>query len=321
MRVKQADDKTSDIQALQNLLSHTQASAHTKRSIEQEIRFMKSGIKGESEAAYEIDFHYEKSKNWAVVHDIRIEHKGRVAQIDHIIINRFLEMWVCESKRFGEGIAVNEHGECAAFYAGKPYGIPSPFEQNRKHIAVLKSLFDDGAIDLPKRLGFSIKPAINSLIVVSKNARISRPKAKIAGVDDILKADQIHTHIQRSFDDDNNILLMAKIVSTETLKDFAIQLAGVHAPLRFDWHAKFGLSKQVAALPKLETKAEQPTNQASQQKPLNEVDSEAQKKSKLECVSCGAIAPYNVARFCWLNKNKFGGNVYCMDCQKSVQTD
>jgi hypothetical protein len=25
-----------------------------------------------------------------------------------------------------------------------------------------------------------------------------------------------------------------------------------------------------------------------------------------------------VARFCWFNKPRFGGLVYCMDCQKKV---
>jgi len=25
-----------------------------------------------------------------------------------------------------------------------------------------------------------------------------------------------------------------------------------------------------------------------------------------------------VARFCWFNKAKFGGNIYCMNCQKSI---
>lgn len=34
-----------------------------------------------------------------------------------------MEIYVCESKRFGEGIAINEHGEFAAFYQGKAYGI------------------------------------------------------------------------------------------------------------------------------------------------------------------------------------------------------
>ena len=41
-------------------------------------------------------------------------------------------------------------------------------------------------------------------------------------------------------------------------------------------------------------------------------------KQKLVCHSCGTAVGYNVAKFCWFNKPKFGGNIYCMDCQKIV---
>ncbi len=61
-------------------------------------------------AAYEIDFHHKASRNWAVIHDLRLEYRGRVAQIDHLLINRWLEFWVCESKHFSEGVAINEQG-------------------------------------------------------------------------------------------------------------------------------------------------------------------------------------------------------------------
>jgi hypothetical protein len=67
----------------------------------------------------------------------RIECDGRVAQIDHLLINRVLEFYVCESKRFGEGIAINDQGEFTAFYNGRACGVPSPLGQNRRHIAVL----------------------------------------------------------------------------------------------------------------------------------------------------------------------------------------
>ncbi|MCE9569956.1 MAG: NERD domain-containing protein [Rhodocyclales bacterium] len=313
MLIKSADNKTKDIETLQGLLTHPAANADAKRKIEQEIKFIQSGAKGERDAAYEIDFHYGPSKNWAVVHDLRIEHGGRVAQIDHILVNRFLDVWVCESKRFGEGIAINEHGECSAFFNGKPYGLPSPFEQNRKHCAVLKAMFDDGVVELPKRLGFSIKPDIKSLVLVSKNARITRPKAKTEGMDDILKADQIKARIEKEFDNDNNILTAAKIVGSDTLKDFAARLAAMHVPASFDWHAKFGLPKQTATPARPADKATAPAPAVA-----DKAAEESKKKSKLACSSCGETVAYNVAKFCWFNKAKFEGNVYCMDCQKKL---
>lgn len=135
---------------------------------------MRAGAKGEAEAAYEIDFHHRASTRWAVIHDLRLEHKGRVAQIDHLLISRSLDIWVCESKHFAEGVAVNEQGEFIAFYAGRAVGVPSPFEQNRKHIALLREVLDSERVNLPKRLGLAIKPSLESVVLVSKNARIGQ---------------------------------------------------------------------------------------------------------------------------------------------------
>ena len=312
MLIKKSDDKTKDIETLRSLLAHPAASAETKKRIETEIRNIASGIKGEQDAAYEIDFHYGQSKNWAIIHDLRLEHKGRVAQIDHLLINRFLDFWVCESKRFSEGIAINDQGECAMFWNSKPQGIGSPHEQNAKHIAVIKAACDDGTIQLPKRLGFSIKPSFNGLVVVSKNARITRPKAKGWWDDGIAKADQVKAKIEKSFDNDNNPLVMAKLISSETLQDFARSLLCLHERASFDWHGKFGLPKDISAPSRIERPATPAT-------PLAATTSTAEpKKSKLACVSCGTVVEMKVARFCWFNKAKFGGNIYCMDCQKTA---
>ena len=108
MVIKPADSRNGDLETLQSLLQHPDATADRKRKIEQEIRTLQSGLKGEREAAYEINFHYGPSRNWAIIHDLRIEHDGRAAQIDHLLINRVLEVYVCESKRFAEGIAITD---------------------------------------------------------------------------------------------------------------------------------------------------------------------------------------------------------------------
>ena len=126
MIIKQAEDRNRDIEELTSLLALPDIDGATKNKITREIKNTQSGIKGEAEAAYQMNFHFSDSKRWMVIHDLRLEHKGNVAQIDHLILNRFLEIYVCESKRFAEGIAINEHGEFSAFYQGKAYGIPSP---------------------------------------------------------------------------------------------------------------------------------------------------------------------------------------------------
>lgn len=325
MIIKHADDKQTDLTTLQDLLSNPEADTATKKRIEREIRNIQAGIRGEGEAAYEMKVHWGESKNWMILNDLRIEHNGLVAQIDHLVINRWLDTWVCESKNFSEGIAINEHGEFSAFFGGKPYGVPSPIEQNKKHILILQRWFDSGAVKLPTRLGFTIKPALKSIVLVSKSARISRPNNNVDGLSCIVKNDQLYNLIYKDADNVSP-LMMTKIIGQDTLEEVAREIAQQHRPAQFDWSAKFGLSAAVKTpapvAPVMKPSTRQTTVPVAVDMPSaneNPADAETQKpKQKLICHTCGTSITYNVAKFCWFNKPKFGGNIYCMDCQKKV---
>jgi len=205
--------------------------------------------------------------------------------------------------------------------------MASPFEQNKKHIMVLGSLFKTGMVQLPKRLGFSIKPNMTSVVLVSKNARISRPKTKIAGMESIIKIDQFRSLIDRATDSDNNPLTMAKLIGADTLENFARAIAAQHKPIAFNWAAKFGLSAEfisdyrsaVAAPPPLPASARHSAeNHAAAAGGAAAVQEDPAPKQKLICTTCSGLVAYNVARFCWFNKARFGGNVFCMECQKVI---
>jgi len=333
--IKPADDRTHDIETLTALLNR--ADAATARRIEQEIRQIKAGIRGEEEAAYEMRVRLGDHPGRMVLHDLRIEHEGLVAQIDHLMINRLLDFWVCESKHFAEGVAINEHGEFTAFFGSKPYGVPSPIQQNARHITILKRFLDSGAVKLPTRLGFTIKPSLNSLVLVSKGARISRPKAKVPGLESVVKVDQLFQVTDKALDD-SNPLTLAKVVSEQTVQDLAREIARHHKPASFNWAAKFGLPPWVARdAPALARQPHQagpgaavsmapgarlpamppavvPVDiqatpaQAERDKPAREY----------RCHACAVIVEQKVARFCWFNKPKFGGHIYCMGCQPRV---
>ena len=235
MIIKDADEMKSQVAILESLAARRDSSPAVSKRIEQEIRNIHAGIRGEKEAAYEIDFHFGATKNYVIIHDLRVECEGRVAQIDHLVIGRFLDIWVCETQSFSGGITINEQGGCTGFYNNMPYGIASSFEQNRKHVIVLGSLFKTGIVQLPKRLGFVIKPNMTSVILVSKNARISRPKTEVAGVESIIKCDQFRSLIDCATDSDRNPLTIAKLISTDTLENFARNIVAQHEPIAFNW--------------------------------------------------------------------------------------
>jgi hypothetical protein len=199
-------------------------------------------------------------------------------------------------------------------------------EQNRRHIAVLESVFKTGQVPLPKRLGLTIKASMIGLVLVSKNARISRPKAKLDGIDAVLKNDQLKARIDNVIDADNNLLGLAKVIGPDTLEELARALANEHRPIRIDWAAKFGLPASTPAStpqPRASTFAQIGADTAPARRPTAApaepaVQGIEEKRSKLVCNTCGSAVSYSVAKFCWFNKPRFGGLVYCMDCQKKV---
>lgn len=74
------------------------------------------------------------------------------------------------------------------------------------------------------------------------------------------------------------------------------------------------------AIPRVESEPSKPLNPPSWSNTKTTVADEAgeNKPTRLACATCGTIVAHNVARFCWFNKPRFGGNVYCMDCQKAI---
>jgi hypothetical protein len=305
--IKSADDKQPQIDALTGLLARPDVDAATRRKIHTEIRQMRAGVAGERDAAYEIEFDSGPSRNRMTIHDLRLEVDGRVAQIDHLIITRLLDFWVCESKHFAEGVAINDHGEWTAFYGGKAHGIASPVEQNRKHIEVLRDVFDKGLGRLPRRLGIAIRPRYMSVILISNKARITRPRgtaaARVNGLDTVMKAEQLFKTIDRDFDN-RNIGAIVKVVGSDKIERLAHDLAALHRPASPDWAARFGLSPSPPA--------QRAVAGAGLAKDVSEAHSRA-------CDSCGRRVSEKVFQYCLEQAERFKGRILCYDCQHRVR--
>lgn len=185
-----------------------------------------------------------------VLHDLRIEEAGRIAQIDHLLINRLFEFYVLESKSFNNGITINELGEFNAWIGNRPIGIASPIEQNQRHIVVLDDLLR--ALPMPKRLGLRIAPTLKSLVLVSDKANIKRPAKAKFNTEQVIKAEALGALIDSEIDKMGTgamLSSMAKMVSAETIENIARLLEAEHRPITFDYAGKFGLAAMAAPKP------------------------------------------------------------------------
>ena len=298
MLVKAADGRQADIDILTSILDRPGLAADTKARIETELRQIRAGAAGERDAAYEIEFHYAANPNRMTIHDLRLEVGGRVAQIDHLLIDRLVGIWICESKHFSEGVAVDEFGEWTGFYRRRPYGIGSPIEQNRKHAAVLADVFAKGLVKPPTRLGVPIKPTIRSLVLVSKGARISRPKtaaarAEIEGLDSVIKVDQLKALLDKDLDS-TGLLAFRRFISQGEVERLARELVALHRPITVDWTARFGVPDAPAPAEPVPSATAGPT----------------------VCQACGKRVSQAVIDFCQSRSEIFGGRTLCIDCQR-----
>ncbi|MFC1333146.1 MAG: NERD domain-containing protein [gamma proteobacterium symbiont of Clathrolucina costata] len=303
MIIKQKDSIEPALATLEALKA--EASPHQRKRIDTEIRRMKAGASGESSSGYHIDFYYGLTDNWVVIHDLRIEHKNRVAQIDHLVISRTLECFVLESKHFSDTLEINGQGEFTARWGNDASGIESPIEQNKRHITVLEQLIEDEGL-APRRFGFRMSPEYKSIVLVSPKSKIIRPK--MGGIDSsmVIKADMLKGYVDEQIEE-VSALAIRKTISSKALKEFAERLAAQHKPIEFDYRAKFGIGEPDQAEP---AEAEKPKVVASK-----EEETKPKGGKGYFCADCKAKISMKVAKFCFDRKNQFGGRAYCMDCQ------
>ncbi len=216
--------------------------------MEQDLRAIRAGIKGETEAAYLIYFRWRSSDWTAVIHDLRLEIDGRVAQIDHLLLHRTLNVFVLETKHFHAGIKITEEGEFLRWndYKKTYEGMASPLEQNQRHLAVLNDAFD--RIEMPSRLGVRLTPVLHSYVVVSPNVRIDRPKR--FDTSHVIKADMLEKMFDDHFDKAGVVDTfgnLGRFVSAEVLQAIGRQLVALHKPAPFDGAGGFGVPVQPAA--------------------------------------------------------------------------
>ncbi|MDD4197135.1 MAG: nuclease-related domain-containing protein [Syntrophorhabdaceae bacterium] len=303
MIIKNRGSFENDIAQLKELLS-LRLTDKQRFLLEREIRFLRSGEKGEKDSAYYIDYYLGRSKNWAVIHDLRLSFFGQTAQIDHVLMNRFLEVYVLETKNYAYSVKINPDGEFLVSHDGKYYSIESPIEQNERHIFLLKKAIDHYQI-MPTRLGIPIPPSFNTLILVSPTSRVIRPAKNQFDTSRVIKSDLAIDTIMKEIDKNVGILGITKMISTETLVETATKLSQLHQPISFNYKAKFGITE---------------TTKLRDQKSLIVSQDKTSEKSERTyyCIKCRKPISQKVAQYCWDRKNIFGGRAYCFDCQKEV---
>jgi len=321
MLIKSKDSSEHILQELEALSKLPNLPTDTLARIEREIKTKRFGDRGEYDSAYYIDFYFKDSPNWAIVHDLRIEYQGNIAQIDHLLINRLLDFYVLESKNYAYGLKITELGEFLFLFNKHYVAIESPIEQNKRHVFVLERLLRGEEL-LPKRLGITLSPVFKPYVLVSPKSRVTRPANKQFDTKMVIKSDELRKQIQSQYEDPGPAKVfqgLSKLIGTDTLQNLAERLASYHRPTSIDYCARYGIipispQSSLSFSNELEPLSNQPLAPTSSES--THLDDKP--VSKYFCAQCKKIISEKAAAFCFKNKQRFGGKAFCFNCQKHI---
>ncbi len=148
-------------------------------------RAHRAGLYAEKEMAYHLDAHFGGNPELLIFNDLKFEHRGLTAQIDHLVLSRWSAYFI-ETKSVSQKININADGQWARVYGKKYVNFESPLEQSRRHEAILFDLLESRLPDfMGKFLGlqktFRKVIDIQHLIAVSVGATIQGHGKKAVG--------------------------------------------------------------------------------------------------------------------------------------------
>jgi hypothetical protein len=330
MLIKSADDKSKRLALLEDLQKSPLLDQWQKDKLKDMLWKLRRGMEGERDAAHYLNNHYAQSKTSALVHDLRIEVDGEVAQIDHLIMTRGFHFYMLETKTFGGNVVINDHGEFSVEYPGERiYGIESPIEQSRRQSNVLAKLLEK--LEITGRLGN--KPFFHHLVLVHPKAIITRPDPKRFDTTTVIKADQFASWHDRFVEKDLSVgevfTGLANLRSAETVMEWGKKLVRQHRPAKLLVLPDFLAPKQAQPLAQpMAAPVKMPQAVVVPPPPKPEMLSPApltrkgtaveanQDAPKYFCAKCKKSISQTVADFCFNRKPRFGGRAYCMDHQR-----
>ena len=242
MLLKSADDKRPGLTVLKALLDRPGTSGRQRAAIRQQINAIETGERGESDVAYFLNFSLRNNPNTHVIHDLRIEHEGRVAQIDHVVVSRYRFVYALETKSLKASLQCNAQGEWTAWYGprgkGRPVPIASPVEQAKRHAAVLADWF--------KANGITGLEGVTGVVVVSPTTFVSRKSGRADAEVPVVRAD-LFKHWWENLRDTGSWLrapfLLLTRMSRAELDAVCADLVASHRPHAWDWERQFDLTR------------------------------------------------------------------------------
>ncbi|UQN06284.1 nuclease-related domain-containing protein [Deinococcus sp. QL22] len=160
-------------------------------------RFQKAGDEAERQMAHYLKRAFGDDPDVQVFNNLRLEHGGEVAQIDHLIFHR-AGLIVIESKSVTSAVRINDREEWARQWNGQWRGMPSPILQARRQGDLLRALLQANKEELRNKILLGLKQGgfkafmIDVVVGISDSGVVEYKGA----LPDVKKADQVPDRVK-----------------------------------------------------------------------------------------------------------------------------
>lgn len=232
--IKEDSDAVKHLELLRELYDKAQDVA--KKQIEQDIKYISYGIKGEGQIAFELK---NSHMPMYVLHDLYLKFEDLSAQIDYLIITR-KGVFVIECKNLFGDITVNNNGDFirSMNIGGRlvKEGIYSPITQNKRHLELIKQMRMQEKNILQKAFfGKYFYETYHSVVVLANpktilNTRYASKEIK----EQVIRADQLNEYIRKV-----NANIDTEPSSDKDIKSLAEYFLSKHKPKKITYHKKY----------------------------------------------------------------------------------
>jgi len=287
--IKVADDRSKRLKLLEELQKVEHLNFPQRDWLRQQLRCLSPDFAKTREAAHYLDVVFATSKSHALLHDLRLEAGGQVADIDHLVFDQTLTFFLLETKTYKGSLHIDGQGGFMVEYPGDPISaIDSPLEQIRGHEAVLRKILERLGIIEPA----GTQPRFVHLVMVHPKSMIHRADPKAFDSSMVIKADQFSTWHKAYAGKVKAAEVSAGLLGGQVqdcVKAWGEQLKAEHRPVNQLELPDF--MKPVAL-------AEKPKATVPQ-----------------VCATCGKKLSPKVAKFCADMLIRFNGRLYCYEHQ------
>ncbi|HHS92530.1 MAG TPA: NERD domain-containing protein [Campylobacterales bacterium] len=297
MLYKNIDSKEAEINQLKNLLKQS-TSPKQQALIRADLARVENGYKAEKDNAYYLDFGFKDSKNIILLHDIRIEHNDKVAQIDHILISR-VRIEVLESKSFTGMLSIKGDGSLNVKYGQKTQTFPNPIEQNKRHAEILLDYIKEN-MELPTNVKLLGIPITSTILINPKTTLSNNTLPK--GFE---RADSFTSNREKEIDSMSPLAIFKHVgtmMTMDRVKEIADFLVKSHKPRTFNYEKKYPIKKENKV---------QVTEQVQQEKVTTEKSISITDNSNItKATHCSKCHDTNIE----IRYGKYGYYFKCLSC-------